>query len=166
MRILLYGLLILFVFVQIVLKKYISWVPDIILLMVVFTGVFRGSVEGAGLGLVAGFFRGCFSAGTFALDIFLFPAVGLVSSLLGGMFYRQNPVAQMFTTAVAILIVTASHTLYLNFVYGNDVGVFPVIMASWKCLITTVCVSPFFFAFLKKTLRLKENNITKKYVKK
>lgn len=164
-RLSLYILLVLFVFTQIVLMKYVPWFPDIILLIVVFTGIFRGSVEGAALGLAAGFFRGCFSVDTLVLDIFLFPVVGVMSSVMAGRFYRQNPAAQMLITAGAILGVAVSHILYLNFISSNDASVFLVILTSWKCLVTTVFISPFLFALLKKTLRLKEQNITKKYIK-
>ena len=164
-RLSLYVLLVSFVFIQIVLMKYAPWFPDIILLMVVFTGIFRGSAEGAALGLAAGFFRGCFSVGTIAPDIFLFPAVGAMSSELAGRFYRHNAAAQMLITAGSILTVVVSHTLYLNFTSGNDASVFFVILTSWKYLATTVFISPFLFAFLKKTLRLKEQIITKKYIK-
>ena len=165
-RLILYVLLVLFVFMQITLMKYVPWVPDIILLMVVFAGIFRGGVEGAGVGLAAGLLRGCFSVGTSLLDIFLFPAVGVMSSLLAGVLYWQNPFSQMFITAAAAFMVIAGHAFYLNFSGGNDVGVFFPVMTSWKCVLSTVCVAPFLFAFLKKILLLKEQNITKIYTKK
>ena len=155
-RIYLYVLLIVSVMVQAVLLKHVAWFPDIILLVVVFTGIFRGGIEGLELGLVAGFFRGCFSVGTLPLDILLFPAVGAISSMSTRMFYRQNPATQIFTTMVAAITVVIAHTLYLNMTGGNDVGIPFVFLASWKCLAVTVFVSPFVFAFLKELLRLEE----------
>jgi rod shape-determining protein MreD len=155
-RLYLYGLLIISVAIQAVLVKRTVWFPDMILLMVVFAGVFRGGIEGLEFGLAAGLLRGCFSVGTLPLDIFLFPAVGAISAGLTRMFYRQNPAAQIFTTVIAVFIVVVAHTLYLNITGGNDVEIPFVFRASWKHLAVTVLVSPFVFAFLKESLRLEE----------
>ncbi len=155
-RVYLYSLLIVSVGVQVILMRRIVWFPDLILLMVIFTAIFRGGIEGAGFGLAAGFLRGCFSVGTLPLDIFLFPAVGAISARLTRMFYRQNPAAQVFTTVIAALIVVAAHTLYLNVTAGNDVKISFAFLSSWRSVIVTVLVSPFAFAFLKTLLRLEE----------
>lgn len=155
-RFYLYALLVLFVSAQVVLMKRLTWVPDIILLMVVFTGIFRGALEGASLGLLAGFLRGGFSVDTFGLDIFLFPLIGAASSVLGGMFYRHKPLAQIFITSVAAVTVVTAHTIYLNFLSGNDVGLISAMLKSWKVLAATILLSPFFFAFLKGLLKFEE----------
>ena len=101
-RFYLYGLLLVFVFLQVILMKHVSWFPDIILLMVVFAGVFRGAFEGVCAGFIAGFLRGSFSVDTFLLDMFLFAAVGLLSSVMGKMLYRQHSFAQILVTSVSV----------------------------------------------------------------
>jgi len=154
-RFYLYGLLIISVLAQAILVSRIERFPDVILLMVVFTGIFLGGADGASFGFIAGFFRGCLSVDTLALDILIFPAVGALSSLLPRMFYRQNPAAQVITTATAAFMVIAAHTFYLNMTSGNDIGIPFVILMSRRSLIMTVLVSPFAFAFLKWLLRLK-----------
>ncbi len=153
-RLYLYSLLVIFLSVQVVLMKRTAWVPDLVLLTVVFTGIFRGWGEGAVFGLAAGFLRGCFSVGTPGLDILLFPAVGAVSSVLPAMFYRQNPAAQVFAATAVVFTVVAAHTLYLNATCGNDIGIFFALKNSWKCLALTVAVSPLVFVCLERLLRV------------
>ncbi|NQT32565.1 MAG: hypothetical protein HQ594_02695 [Candidatus Omnitrophica bacterium] len=155
-RIYLYSLLIISVLMQIVLMRHLNWFPDIILLMAVFTGIFMGPGQGAVFGSIAGLLRGTFSAGTVVLDIFLFSLLGVMSSLLAKKFYRQNPVFQIAVTMAASFIVVAVHTLYLNFVSGNDLTVPFVILSSRMHLAVTVLISPFVFILLKKILRLEE----------
>ncbi|MFH1552635.1 MAG: rod shape-determining protein MreD [Candidatus Omnitrophota bacterium] len=155
-RVFLYGLLMFSVLAQVILMKRVAWFPDIILLMVVFAGIFRGGIEAAVLGLVAGLLRGLFSPETLPIDIFIFPAVGVISSVMTRMFYRQNPAAQIFTTTIAVTLVVALQTLYLNATSGSDIGVHIVLLKSWKPIVVTVVISPFVFTFLKELLRLEE----------
>lgn len=155
-RIFLYSLLVTFVLTQVVLMKCVTWFPDIILLIVVFTGVFWGGVEGLGVGFAAGFLRGCFSIGTLPVDILVFSAVGVISWLLAKMFYHQNPVVQIVITIVALLIVVISHTVYLNVISGNNVSLPLVLLASRMSLTVTVFISPVVFSFLKGLVGVKE----------
>lgn len=153
-----YALLLVFVIAQIFFVKRLSWFPDLILLMVVFVGIFGGGARGAWVGLIAGFLRGCFSPETFPVDIVIFPAVGLISSAMASRIYRQNPVAQVFISAIAVVIVVVAHTVYLNIVSGNDIGIPLVFMKSWKTLVSTVFCSPLMFAFLDGVLRPEEGH--------
>ncbi|MFH1305828.1 MAG: hypothetical protein ABIH74_05465 [Candidatus Omnitrophota bacterium] len=155
-KIWLYVLLLVCVPVQAVLMKHAGWVPDVMLIMVVFVGVFYGEVQGAGFGLTAGFFRWCFSATAFPLGILIFPLIGAASSKLPGVFYRQNPIMQMFTVMIALFAVVAAQTFYLSVLSGNDAGMFSVISENIRQLALTVFVSPLVFAFLKVMLRVKE----------
>ena len=155
-RLYLYGILVFAVFLQTYAMKYLGIFPDVILLVVVFTGIFSGVSEGAILGLVAGFLRGSFSPSTLGVDIFLFPAIGAVSSLLSRLFYRQNPTVQMFTALVAFFLVVFVHTVYLNNLSGNEVSVVAMLLGSWKQLLLTIITVPFMFAGLRAVLGFKE----------
>ena len=156
MRKRLYFSLIIVVLIQAMLMRRIFWFPDLVLLTVVFAGIFRGNLEGVCTGFVAGFLRGCFSVNMLGLDIFLFPFIGIMSAMMPRMFYRQNPAAQMFTVLITMVTAITAHTLYLNFVGGNDITVSSVLLRSWKCLAVTIMVSPLFFMFLKSLLRMEE----------
>ena len=151
-----YALLLIFALAQVFFIKRLSWFPDLILLMVVFGGIFGGSARGAWVGLIAGFFRGCFSPETFLVDIVIFPVAGLLSSAIASRIYRQNPVAQVFISAIAVVMVVVTHATYLNVISGNDIGISLVFIKSWKTLTATVFCSPLMFAFLDGALRPEE----------
>ena len=155
-RLYLYGILIFFVLLQVYAMKYFRAFPDIILLVVVFTGIFRGTSEGALLGLLAGFLRGCFSSSTFGVDIFLFPAVGGISSLLAKLFYNQNPTVQMFTASVAFFTLIFVHTVYLNNLTASEVSVSMMFLGSWKQFLLTIITVPFLFSGLRIMLGMEE----------
>ena len=155
-RIYLYSLLVISVLVQIVFMRNLNWFPDIILLMVVFTGIFLGPSQGAVFGSIAGLLRGTFSHGTVVADIFLFSLLGLLASILTRKFYRQNPIFQIVVTFVASILVIAAHTLYLNYISENDLTVSFVVLSSKVHLAVTVLISPFIFILLKRILRVGE----------
>jgi len=139
---------------QVVIMRRTDAFPDIVLLVVVFSGIFLGGAEAVIVGLIAGFFRGCFSVGTMGLDIFLFPLLGAFSSALGRRVYRQDPVAQVLTVISALVILVVSHTAYLNILSGNSISVWSMFLRSWKALAATVIISPLFFAFSKRLLKI------------
>lgn len=145
----LYALLLVSVVAQSVLFRFVVWFPDLILLTVVFAGIFRRLDEAVVLGVVAGFLRNCFSVQPLFLDIFLFPLVGIISFLLGGMFYRRNPVVQIFTSLVCMAMVVAAHLLYFNLAMGNDIAIVPVFIRSKGVIAVTALFSPLFFAIFK-----------------
>lgn len=152
----LYLLLIAAVFVQTAAMKYRVPFPDLVLLVVIFTGIFLGRIEGAEVGFFGGLLRGCFSVGTLPADVILFPLVGVGSYVLAKMLYRQNPLAQAFTVAVFYATVVAVHIFYLNAASGNDLSVLSVLAGSWVQMLLTVAVAPAVFMFFRKALRLTE----------
>ncbi len=155
-RAILYILLFAFFFLQVSFMGRVNWFPDLVLLIVIFTGMFRGSAEGGLMGLAAGFLRGCFSVNTFVLDLFLFPVVGLVSSVMPRLFYRQNAAAQVFVVLLALLAVVNAHALYMNSVWGNDVSLPAVIFNSRGVFAGTLIAAPLLFAFLKRILHVED----------
>lgn len=148
-RLTLYALLILATALQLLLMTRISWIPDIILIMVVFAGIFRGPVEALFLGLAAGVIRGLFSVGSLPLDVVLFPSIGILSSVLSGLFYRQNAANQMLIIFIAVAATVGAHTVYFNHVSGNDISVFAAMAKSWSVVLLTVIASPFIFNYLR-----------------
>lgn len=119
------------------------------LIMVVFSGIFRGPIEGLFAGLTAGVIRGLFSAGSLPVDVILFPSVGVLVSLLSNLFYRQNVANQMLLMFTAVVAVISVHTVYFNHISGNDINVLSVIGKSWNVVLLTLFVSPFVFEYLR-----------------
>lgn len=144
----LYGLLLISFFIQICSIRYALWLPDLVLLIVVFTAVFHGVTTGVLMGLAAGFLKGVFSTYMFPLEIVLFPAVAIGSFMMARMLYRQSPVAQMIITAFAVFSVTALQAFYLNAISGNCLGLSSALANSWRAIIITIMITPFIFYLL------------------
>jgi rod shape-determining protein MreD len=154
-QLLLYVLIFVSVLLQVFVLRYAPAFPDIILLLVVFSGIFFGVAGGLSAGFVAGFLRGCFSVGTFPADLFIFPIVGYISSMLSFLFYKRNPAFQVFAAAVGMFLVVFFHTLYFN-ATGGALSLSSVLLKSWKYLAVTIFLSPFIFAILGSLLQIEE----------
>jgi len=144
------------VFVQIFLGRNFSFFPEIIVLTVVFAGIFFGANFAAWFGAIAGFLRGCFSSGPLFLDVFLFFAIGIISSFLANKFYRYSPVVQALIAALATFVIILGHTLYFNFVCGSSVNILSLAAENWKMVGITIFFSPIFFAGVKKIVKIQE----------
>ncbi|MBL7072293.1 MAG: hypothetical protein ISS33_00780 [Candidatus Omnitrophica bacterium] len=142
------------VFVQIFFGRNFSFFPDMIVLAVVFAGIFFGANFAAWFGIMAGFLRGCFSSGPLFLDVFLFLAIGIVSSFLANKFYKYSPVVQAFIAAVAMFVLIAGHTLYSNLMRGSSVNILYLAAENWKMLGVTILFSPIFFVAIKKIVKM------------
>lgn len=145
----LYGLFIIAASAQLLLMTRFTWVPDLMLVMVVFAGIFRGPIDGLVAGLIAGVIRGLFSVDTLLLDVILFPAVGLISAAISNLFYRHNAANQLLMVFVAMAGVVLVHTAYFNAAANNDISVVATLLKSWKAVLVTLIVSPFIFDHLR-----------------
>jgi rod shape-determining protein MreD len=154
-RFYLYVFILFSVLLQVYALRHMPVFPDIILLVVVFSGIFFGRLEGALAGLAAGFLRGCLSVGTLPVDLVVFPLAGYASSVLSSFFYRRNPAFQIFAASAGIFLVVSFHTMYFN-AAGASLSMPHVFLKSWKTLAATVLLSPFIFAILVTLLRLEE----------
>jgi len=154
--IVIYFLLVLSVIVQVTVGSRSPWAPDIILLMVVFEGIFRSGAEAIIFAFIAGFIRGSLSFGTIQVDVFIFPIIGAIGFLEGRIFYRHNPIAQALITAIAISVVMAAHMFCLKNMGGDSAGMFTVSVYDWKTLLGTVISAPVFFFLLSKLLQMEE----------
>lgn len=141
------------VFVQIFFGRNFSFFPEIIVLAVVFAGIFFDANFAAWFGIIAGFLRGCFSSGPLFLDVFLFFAIGVVSSFLANKFYRYSPIVQALIAALSMFVLILGHTLYFNLARGSSVNILSLAAENWKMLGITILFSPIFFAGIKKIVK-------------
>ncbi|MDP8259283.1 MAG: rod shape-determining protein MreD [Candidatus Aadella gelida] len=151
-----YLLLIIAFILQVSAAGQISWMPDLILLMVVFEGMFRSGPEAVVFALVAGAIRGSLSFGTFSADIFTFPIIGAMGFLEGRIFYRYNPVAQVLITTIAVCLVVFIHVLCLKTSEGRCAGFFTVLTYNWKPLLVTIVSAPGLFFLLSRMFHLED----------
>lgn len=132
--------------------------PDLMLLTAVFSGIFFGKAEGALTGAVAGFLRGCFSAGVFPFDVFAFSFIGYFSAVLSSFFYKGSPVFQTLASAAASLFLLFSHSLYFH-LSGAGMSTQSAFLGSWRYLAVTVFVSPFIFGIFGVLLKLGDKDV-------
>ncbi|MBU1084641.1 MAG: rod shape-determining protein MreD [Candidatus Omnitrophota bacterium] len=152
----LYVLLVLAAVLQTTFFKGFPWMPDLMILLVVFSGMFRGVAEAMIFAFIAAFMRGSLSFGTLGTDIFIFPLIGAMGFFEGRIFYRYNPIAQAMVTAIAVCVVLAAHILIFNRVYGNDASVLKELLMSWRTLSATVACAPICFFILSRELGLED----------
>ncbi|MFH1799181.1 MAG: hypothetical protein ABH844_07600 [Candidatus Omnitrophota bacterium] len=135
--------------------KNVRWVPDIILLMVVFTGIFSNLRTAVLIWITAGFFRSCFSINPFWLDIFVFLTLGQIIFTLSNMLNRYNPIAQMFLTTTGVLWVFSFQMFFLGMI-NNNVKIFAALLSQWNPFVMTVLISPLWFFVSRRVLKMDE----------
>lgn len=138
---------------QFFLSIYIAWTPDLVIAVVVFAGVFMGSMEAFYLGLAAGILRGVFSVNTLPVDLFIFPLAGVISSVLTSVFYRYSAANQMFIVLLMSLGIVAAQTAYLDLISSNSTGFMCAAAGSWRTLLVTVAAAPIIFRYLRPLSR-------------
>jgi rod shape-determining protein MreD len=149
-RIHLYGLLLAVTLIQMVCMKLTPWFPDVMLLMVIFVGIFGGHAEGIKFGFLTGLLRGSLSVHTFPMDLFLFPLVGALSAFMAEAVYRQNPVVELFITTVDMLVVIIFHAIFLKMLSGNVfLSAWGIFAGSFRTIIVTLAFSPLFYSILR-----------------
>jgi len=72
--------------------------------------------------------------------------------MLARMFYRQNPVVQMFITALGLFLVFTLQIIYMQALSGTALATDSVILYSWRMIILTIIAAPPVFFILNKLL--------------
>ena len=151
-----YAVLVFSLSLQLSVLRNIRLLPDLALLVVVFTGIFFGPLEGVALGALAGFLRGCFSPGTMALNVALFPAVGYISSVISAMFYKKNPLFHVVCVLVGVLFIVSVQILYFNSMHAAEMTLRDVLLHNRIRLALTVLSAPLVFGALSWLMGLEE----------
>ncbi|MBU0683495.1 MAG: hypothetical protein ABIH85_00870 [Candidatus Omnitrophota bacterium] len=144
------------IFFQVFFLRQVLWFPDIILLMVVFVGIFLDVFDAIIFGFAAGFLSACFSVDMMVPGIIIFPISAVVSAVLAKMFYKQNFAVQGLISFVVIIVMIVLQTCYFNIILHNTLELVLPISANWKQVAVTVLFSPIFFMLYKPVLRIKD----------
>lgn len=148
------------VFLSLLLQVYFAGVsrflPDLAIITIVFASVFGELEEGIKVALVAGIFKGIFSASMFLAYVCVYPAIAVISWLMAMMFYRQSFVIQIVICAVSVFIANNLQLFYLNAVSGNDVKIASVLLNRIFSDIFTIVAAPVVFLLLKETCVVEE----------
>lgn len=81
--------------------------PDILLLFVIFFGLFLGPARGLESGLVAGFLEDIFTVDIFWVNTLIFGTVGFLAGVLKMKFYKESKMTQLLLV-FAVTIVAMS----------------------------------------------------------
>lgn len=130
--------------------------PDIIVILVVYAGIFYEIKNVFIIALVSGFFRGIFSPETLSVDIVVFPAVGALSYAVGKLFNRNNPAGGILITFLGLLFIIGTHVLALSAVNSNNISVSLVVVKNWRTVILSVFTYPLIFLLLNIFLKRKK----------
>jgi len=143
-KFILYILLILSFLMQISNMRFVAWLPDFSLIILIYTAMFLGVLNGLCMGFVLGILRGFFSPYMFPLDVVLFPVCALISSILASFLFRQSSLVQILITGISFFLIISVHFFYLNIISGNNVGFLMQIADYWRTIIMTLLFSPLF----------------------
>jgi cell shape-determining protein MreD len=131
--------------------------PDLIVILVVYAGIFYELKNVLIFACLAGVLRGVFSPETISGDIFVFPMLGGMAYAVGKLFNRNNPAGGILITVIGLLFVMLAHTLMLNSLNNNNVSVFYVIAVNWKSLLLSAVTYPLMFLMFNISLKRKKD---------
>lgn len=151
-----YLLLLFSLTVQMILLRYVTVFPDLVLMTAVFGGIFLGPFQGAALGLAGGFLRGCFSSGTIGPDMVVFSISAYLSSVFSMMFYKRNPLFHIFSVLISAVCVFMAQAVYLSYRYGADISPIAVLAASRTQIFLTALAAPLLFPLWAFALEVEE----------
>ena len=153
---LLFLILVVSVAIQAAFLSHFVWAPDIVLIIVLFAGIFLRLQTGLWVALAAGFLRGCFSPDALFLNMMMFPLLAVSAGAFAGAFYKHDPGIQLFTVAMATVIMILAHTFYVSRMADNAVNLSYLLRVNIWHIATTVIISPLIFLLLKIPIKMKE----------
>jgi rod shape-determining protein MreD len=136
-------------------------VPDLVLVIMVFSAYNNGTMTGQLTGFFSGFMLDCLSGAPLGLNMFIRTLIGALAGLIKGAFYLDAIFLPMFlcagATGLKALLLSGLHLLFTQGVpaYRFDA---PMV---WVEMAFNTFSAPFIFAFLKlfKSLLIGERKI-------
>lgn len=154
-RLQIYFILVLALILHLTVLDYIKIAgvkPDILLIVVIFFGLFLGNGAGLESGFAAGLFKDLFALDFFGINAFVFALTGFLAGSLGARFSRESKRTQIllviFLTAFSmtlhfIIVSIFSKWVYLNFGEYIAGSIMPT------CIYTAIVSIPIFFKLMK-----------------
>lgn len=102
--------------------------PQLLIIFVIFSGLFYGVSAGLGTGLAAGLLKDIMGIGIFGLNIVIFGTLGLVAGFLSDKVYRENILTQIVISSAAAYLISGF---------------------SIPCALYAALTAPFLFLFLR-----------------
>jgi rod shape-determining protein MreD len=126
--------------------------PDLLLIAVIFFGLFLGRGAGLESGFAAGLFKDLFALDFFGINALVFALTGFLAGLAGARFSRESKKTQIllvvlltaFSMALHFMIVSIfSKWIYLDFSEYLAGSIIPT------CIYTAIVSIPVFFKLMK-----------------
>ena len=130
--------------------------PDLLLASVLFFSLYlkdnRTALEA---GLVAGILRDLLSAGFFGINIILFGAAAILTSINADKIYKEFFLTQMFFTGVSAMLLYSAY-FFMQFIMGNRANAFGegLIWVIIPAAVYTAAAAPALFFALGRTFRV------------
>lgn len=107
-----YTVLFAAIFLQFTVSRYLALggvKPDLVIMCVIFFGLYFGSAAGFEAGLVAGFFQDVFVLDYFGVNALLYGATGLYTGVVTGNFTKDTASARFLLVAFISALSMAAH---------------------------------------------------------
>jgi rod shape-determining protein MreD len=156
-----YAILFLFVAIEV---SVLDWAqisgakPDLVLILVMFAGLFLGPSRGLETGIAGGILKDLFSAGLFGMNAFVFGLTGFLIGVLNNSFFRESDMNRFFLVFIASVFAMALRYAAFLFVTKNVNITFADYLATSVlpvCLYTVIVAVPVFRKLLASS-RFKE----------
>lgn len=123
-----YTILFFFLICQLTILNYIRVFgksPDLVLICVIFFGLFFGWRLGLESGLISGFLIDIFAFDIFGMNAFIFGLVGLLSGALNTKFFKESKTTQFFLVLFFVCLSRCIHLISFSiFSKSQGMGLF------------------------------------------
>ncbi len=99
--------------------------PDLMLIIVIFCGLFFGPGAGLEYGLAAGILKDMFTSGFFGMNIVACAITGLAAGILNDKFYKESKFTEFILAVSFTAFCLSLHYLLVRFVSTNLALTFP-----------------------------------------
>lgn len=135
---------------------YVSVVPDILLVLCVYLGLYQHNVGGAFGAFILGYLEDGVSGSAAGLNAFAMSLIFLLIYLTSRRLWVENVISQVVVVFLAFMVKAAAVTILLAIFASFDSGWGLVVGSLFLQGLVTAAAAPIVFALLKRTRRPSE----------
>ncbi len=127
-------------------------VPSLVLITVIFYGLYEGPLFGLALGIAAGFLLDLFGAGRMGAEMMLYGAIGWLCGNTAKNIFRESTLTQFFLAAFGAYFLILGNTLIFKGGFDRETAGFHLIREAFLPIpiFATAVASPYFFRYFRK----------------
>ena len=127
--------------------------PELLLLSVVFFGLYKRGGWGFITGIAAGGLKGIFSLSRVGTNLIIFAIVGLLIDYNRDKLYAENPPTQVFLSFIAALLAGVGHYVLTSLFEGTSLCLSMSLRLIFFIAFYTAAISPVVFFILSRFFR-------------